>query len=242
MINVEWRSVAHGFDYKKYLQRQVQDVLDDLDDMQADPKMAYYAKSGEFTVHNLTRISGGLAERFDLLGEATLQKLNVISELELGEHPDVKKSLNIKSKVKHVLVTPEYPNGIEVSKKDIKRGFTVIKKNGSKDKKDTIRVDFTLDQIKEEVVTNRRTSLELIFSLDKSFSYLFFSDKLSLEQKKAMQEIIFEAKHKAMEEIISPMLVDLHGERGEMLFYDFMHLDNREQDPHSCLSHKRRCA
>ena len=47
-----------------------------------------------------------------------------------------------------------------------------------------------------------------------------------------MQEIIFEAKNRAMEEIISPMLVDLHGERGEMLFYDFMHLDNREQDPH----------
>ncbi|KVS21938.1 AAA family ATPase [Burkholderia vietnamiensis] len=232
MINVEWRSVAHGFDYKKYLQRQVQDVLDDLDDMQADPKMAYYAKSGEFTVHNLTRISGELAERFDLLGEATIKKLNVISELELGEHPDVKKSLNIKSKVKHILTTPDYPNGIEVSKKDIKRGFAVLKKKGSKDKKDAIRVDFTLDQIKEEVVTNRRTSLELIFSLDKSFSYLFFSDKLSLEQKKAMQEIIFEAKHKAMEEIISPMLVDLHGERGEMLFYDFMHLDNREQDPH----------
>lgn len=98
MINVEWRSVAHGFDYKKYLQRQVQDVLDDLDDMQADPKMAYYAKSGEFTVHNLTRISGALADRFNLAGEATLKKLEEISRLELGEHPDVKKSLNIKSR------------------------------------------------------------------------------------------------------------------------------------------------
>lgn len=128
MINVEWRSVAHGFDYKKYLQRQVQDVLDDLDDMQADPKMAYYAKSGEFTVHNLTRISGALADRFNLAGEATLKKLEEISRLELGEHPDVKKSLNIKSKVKHILTTPEYPNGIEVSKKDIKRGFTVLKR------------------------------------------------------------------------------------------------------------------
>ncbi|WP_334023212.1 AAA family ATPase [Burkholderia gladioli] len=236
MINVEWRSVAHGFDYKKYLQRQVQDVLDDLDDMQADPKMAYYAKSGEFTVHNLTRISGALADRFSLAGEATLKKLEEISRLELGEHPDVKKSLNIKSKVKYILTVPEFPNGIEVSKKDIKRGFTVIKKKGSKGKAEakgnTTRVDFTLEQIKEEVVTNRRTSLELIFSLDKSFSYLFFSDKLSIEQKKVMQAIIFEAKHKAMEEIISPMLVDLHGERGEMLFYDFMHLDNREQDPH----------
>ncbi|WP_279613857.1 AAA family ATPase [Burkholderia vietnamiensis] len=228
MINVEWRSVAHGFDYKKYLQRQVQDVLDDLDDMQADPKMAYYAKSGEFTVHNLTRISGALADRFNLAGEATLKKLEEISRLELGEHPDVNKSLNIKSKIKYILTTPESPNGIEVSKKDIKRGFTIIKKKGQADRK----VDFTLDQIKEEVVTNGRTSLELIFSLDKSFSYLFFSDKLSIEQKKVMQELIFEAKHKAMEEIISPMLVDLHGERGEMLFYDFMHLDNREQDPH----------
>lgn len=207
-------------------------MLDDLDDMQADPKMAYYAKSGEFTVHNLTRISGALADRFNLVGEATLKKLEQISELELGEHPDVKKSLHIKSKVKNILTTPEFPKGVEVSKKDIKRGFTIIKKKGKDGKQESIKVDFTLDQIKEEVVTNRRTSLELIFSLDKSFSYLFFSEKLSVAQKKVMQEIIFEAKHKAMEEIISPMLVDLHGERGEMLFYDFMHLDNREQDPH----------
>ncbi|WP_261521701.1 AAA family ATPase [Burkholderia multivorans] len=228
MINIEWRNVAHGFNYKKYLQRQVQDVLDDLDEMQSDPKMAYYAKSGEFTVHNLTRISGALAARFNLAGEATLKKLDLISQLELGEHADVRKSLHTKSKVKTLLVTAEFPSGIEVSKNDIKRGFTILKKKGQPSQK----VDFTQGQVKQEVVTNRRTSLELIFSLDKSFSYLFFSDKLSLEQKKALQEIIFDAKHKAMEEIISPMLVTLHGERGEMLFYDFMHLDNREQDPH----------
>lgn len=228
MINIEWRNVAHGFNYKKYLQRQVQDVLDDLDEMQSDPKMAYYKKSGEFSVHSLTRISGALADRFNLAGEATLKKLDLISQLELGEHADVKKSLHTKSKIKTLLVTAEFPNGIEVSKNDVKRGFAIVKKKGQPPQK----VDFTQDQVKQEVATNRRTSLELIFSLDKSFSYLFFSDKLSLEQKKAMQAIFFEAKHKAMEEIISPMLVTLHGKRGEMLFYDFMHLDNREQDPH----------
>jgi len=223
MINVEWRSVAHGFDYKKYLQRQVQDVLDDVDQINADPKMAYYAKSGEFSLENLTRISGGLADRFGLSGPADMKKLEAISELELGNHPDVIKSLRIKNKITHVLDHPSLKETIEVTKKDIKRCWVEV---------DGEKIRFTKDQVKEEVATNRRTSLELVLSLDKSFSYLFFSDALSMPEKKIFQELLFQAKHTVLEEIIAPMLVTNDGKKGELLFYDFMHLDNREQDPH----------
>lgn len=38
MINVEWRSVAHGLDYKKYLQRQVQKMLEALNNIQTDAR------------------------------------------------------------------------------------------------------------------------------------------------------------------------------------------------------------
>ncbi|QKM55031.1 hypothetical protein [Burkholderia glumae] len=43
MINVEWRTVAQGFDYKRYLQRQVQDVLDDGAGVEGS-KMGYYVR------------------------------------------------------------------------------------------------------------------------------------------------------------------------------------------------------
>ncbi|UVT04243.1 hypothetical protein [Burkholderia glumae] len=86
MINVEWRTVAQGFDYKRYLQRQVQDVLDDGAGVEGS-KMGYYAKAGEFTGADLTYIRGGIADRLGLTGPADMDKLAEISEAELGNHP-----------------------------------------------------------------------------------------------------------------------------------------------------------
>lgn len=226
MINVEWRSVASGYDYKKYLQNQVEDVQQGIEDMNSNGKMGYYSQSSEFTVESLTRISGGLADRYALSGSATMDKLESISKMELGEHPDIQGNLKIKNEKKWTIKHPDYPNGLLICQKDIKRGFVKVKNQKVEISKDD------LEGAVEHIDTNRRTSLEFVFSLDKSISYLFFSDLLTPEQKKILQEIIFEAKHETMDQIISPMLMTSDGKKGEMLFYDFMHLDNREQDPH----------
>ncbi len=227
MINLEWRSVQHGYDYKAYLQQQVQDIQEDIDDLSNNsntaPKMGYYATSAEFTVDSLTRISGALADRYGLTGSADLKKLEMITKMELGEHPDIAGNLKIKNKKIYILKNKNFPEGKEITKADVTNGFVEENKN---------KISFNKDDVKEELETNRRTSLEFVFSLDKSISYLFFSDLITPEQRKLLQEIIFEAKHKTMEQIISPLLVTADGKKGEMLFYDFFHLDNRDQDPH----------
>lgn len=221
MINVEWRNVAQGFDYKKYLQRQVQDVLEDVAAL-GDGKMGYYSSAGEFNVENLTYIRGGLADRLGLSGPATMDKLAEISEAELGNHPLLGER-KTRDKITRTIPHPETGKPIQVSQKDIKRGFVVHR---------DVEIPIDPSKVEESVIGNQRTSLELIYSLDKSFSYLFFSDLLTPEQKKVMQEIFLESVKEIQEKVVHKMIVDYVGQRGEIMEYGFMHLDNREQDPH----------
>src|SRR5690606_17351695 len=119
MINVEWRSVAQGFDYKKYLQRQIQDVLEDAGELTG--KMGYYANAGEFNEENLTYIRGGIADRLGLTGAATMEKLAEIAKAEMGEHPLLGRRKQ-RDKVTRTIPHPETGKPIQLSKKDLERG------------------------------------------------------------------------------------------------------------------------
>ncbi|QJP72093.1 hypothetical protein [Burkholderia glumae] len=150
MINVEWRTVAQGFDYKRYLQRQVQDVLEDAAGAE-DGKMSYYATAGEFTEADLTYIRGGIADRLGLTGPADMNKLAEISEAELGYHPLLGKR-KTRDKITRTIPHPETGRPIQITQGDIKRGFVVYR---------DVEIPIDLAKAEESVIGNQRTSLEL---------------------------------------------------------------------------------
>ncbi|QHP90288.1 MULTISPECIES: AAA family ATPase [Burkholderia] len=221
MINAEWRTVAQGFNYKRYLQRQVQDVLDDAAGVEGG-KMGYYAKAGEFAEADLTYIRGGIADRLGLTGAADMDKLAEISEAELGNHPLLGER-KTRDKITRTIPHPETGKPIQIMQSDIKRGFVVYR---------DVEIPIDPAKVEESVIGNQRSSLELVYSVDKSFSYLFFSDLLTADQKKTFQKIFFDAVKEIQEGVVQKMIVDYVGQRGEIMEYGFMHLDNREQDPH----------
>ncbi|WP_175995107.1 AAA family ATPase [Burkholderia vietnamiensis] len=220
MINIEWRTVAQGFDYKKYLQRQVQDVLEDA--AAVDGKMGYYAEAGEFNEKNLTYIRGGIADRLGLTGPATMEKLAEISQAELGDHPLLDKRRK-RDKITRTITHPDTGRSIQITQNDIKQGFVAYK---------DAQIPIDPSKIEESVVGNQRTSLEIIYSVDKSFSYLFFSNLLTPAQKKAMQQLFLDSVKEIQDSVVKKMIVDYVGQSGEIMEYAMMHLDNREQDPH----------
>ncbi|UVT04241.1 hypothetical protein EFP20_23310 [Burkholderia glumae] len=118
---------------------------------------------------------------------------------------------------------PETGKLIQITRTDIERGFVVYR---------DVEIPIDLAKVEESVIGNQRTSLELVYSVDKSFSYLFFSDLLTADQKKTFQQIFFDAVKEIQVDVVQKMIVDYVGQRGEIMEYGFMHLDNREQDPH----------
>lgn len=110
---------------------------------------------------------------------------------------------------------------LKVSKADYKNGY-IIDSNGDK------QYFYNVDVTKKEL-NNHKTSTEITFSVDSTFSYAYQS--MNDDDKKRFEQAFFESANFAFESEISNNFLNSKGHHGQVMSYDILHTTNRQGDP-----------
>lgn len=239
MIRIKNIVAQGGYSYSKYLKKQLAEVvansLDHKEYNAGDIKNASHDyNSADISLEDnlevsldsfkkYTRVTGKLFDTFGLTDTnyLTEDKLNTIAKLELGEDERTSEFVKpVKRNYKSVMGADGYP--IEVTKEDIKRKY-YIDDVGAK-------IHFKPEDVKVKSGFKKKTAIELVFSMDQSFSHA--SALMNAEDKERVAALWLECAEKSYKESFSHYLKTYHGMEGETAAYLFFHNDNRTNNPH----------
>lgn len=241
MIRMKNIVAQGGYAYNKYLKKQLAEVMENAavhkqyNMADLDPNQVMTLEDGRVVpVENLqryTRVSGALFERWGLTKEnyLTESKIDQICAIELGE--DERTAGQIKPVLRNyktVMGADGYP--VEVTKTDIKHGY-YMDQYGSK-------IHFDAKDVKTKSGFKKKTAIELVFSMDQTFSHA--TALMSEDDKVKAAKLWLDCAERAYKECFNQYLETYHGMKGETGASFYFHNDNRNGDSHdhvhACIS------
>ena len=233
MIRIKNIVAQGGYSYNKYLKKQLAEVMDNAlahkqyNMADLDPDKTITLEDGRvIPIENLqryTRITGDLFDRWGLTAETYLTdaKIDQVCALELGE--DERTAGQIKPVLRNyktVMGADGYP--IEVKKADIARGY-YNDQYGAK-------ITFNKDEVKTKSGFKKKTAIELVFSMDPSFSH---AGALMDEYDQAkVAKLWMDCAEASYKECFTQYLESYHGIKGETGASLYFHNDARNGDVH----------
>ena len=247
MIRMKNIVAQGGYQYNKYLKKQLAEVMENAavhkqyNMADLDPNQVMTLEDGRVVpIENLqryTRVSGALFDRWGLTKESYLtnDKIDKICAIELGE--DERTAGQIKPVLRNyktVMGADGYP--VEVTKTDIKNGY-YMDQYGS-------RIKFEQKDVKTKSGFKKKTAIELVFSMDQTFSHA--TALMSEDDKVKAAKLWLDCAERAYKECFSQYLETYHGVTGETGASFYFHNDNRNGDSHdhvhACISNVIRLA
>jgi hypothetical protein len=237
MIGIKNVVVASGYSYQKYLKNELLkvqenierqkaynsgDMILDMDGQASIEELAWKQMEIEKNLKRYTRCGGTLFDEYGLSGHLTDEKIDQISALELGTDDRTKDHVKLTPKNVKTVMGPDGLE-IEVTKKDIKRGFAVMA--------DGEKFEFDRKEVKETSSLRRKAGIEFLFTQDATVSYAIAGmnelDKLDAET------MLMDTAAEIYETVIKQYLNDYKGVSGDTGYYSYYHNDNRTGAPFS---------
>lgn len=228
MIRIKNIVAQGGYSYNKYLKKQLAEVMDNAfahkqyNMADLDKSQVIELEDGRVVpVENLqryTRITGALFDRWGMTKETYLtdSKIDQICALELGE--DERTAGQIKPVLRNyktVMGADGYP--IEVDKTDIGRGY-YQDQYGEK-------IKFDKKDVKTKSGFKKKTAIELVFSMDPSFSHA--TALMDEADKIKAAKLWLDCAEQSYKECFHEYLESYHGVKGETGASLYFHNDNR---------------
>lgn len=248
MIRIKNIVAQGGYSYSKYLKKQLAEIMENsiahkeynMSDILQPDKLNGLENSIKLDKSNTlilddgrivpianlqkyTRITGDLFDRWGLTEQTYLTdaKIDQVCALELGE--DERTAGQIKPVLRNyktVMGADGYP--IEVHKKDIERGH-YVDQYGEK-------IKFAQKDVKTKSGFKKKTAIELVFSMDQSFSHA--SALMNDEEKTKVAKLWLDCAEATYKECFREYLQTYHGQKGETGASLYFHNDNRNGDSH----------
>lgn len=237
MIRMKNIVAQGGYNYNKYLKKQLAEVMQnsqdhkqynmaDLHVMQDQSNLVVLEDGTVVPIENLqkyTRITGDLFERWGLTKENYLtdEKIDQICAIELGEDERTAGQIKpVMRNYKTVMGADGYP--IEVHAKDIKNGY-YVDQYGSK-------IHFDKKDVTTKSGFKKKTAIELVFSHDQSFSHA--GALMDSDDQIKLAKLWMDCAEASYKECFNDYLETYHGLKGETGASLYFHNDARSSNVH----------
>lgn len=227
MIGVKNVSVKSGFSYQKYLKKQLNQVVENVDwrkeynlkDIDLESKMGM-AMGDPLALY--TRSGGALFDSWNLSGHLTEDKIDTISALQLGKDDRTKDHVKLKKTIQKIVVDEE-GLVVKLTNNDIKRGYYRTP--------DKQKIAFKPSDVQTTTGFVKKTDIEFVFTQDSTISYAI--PTMNIKDRLDAEQMLIDTAIEVHDKILKQYIKDYKGRTGESGYYLYYHNDSRSGTPSS---------